>query len=66
MSYCTNATGYFNIPEQSLDPPDYSGLYYCDRCERLLDADDPWPLCWVCAREDNPRIPFWMYDSEED
>lgn len=50
--YTTNPTRCFNIPEPSLEPPEYNGPHYCDRCERILDADDPWPLCWVCAREE--------------
>ncbi|MDE6455680.1 MAG: hypothetical protein K2L38_07240 [Dysosmobacter sp.] len=53
MSYYTNAAGRcFRLPEPSLDEPEYDGPHYCDRCERPLDAEDPWPLCWVCAMEE--------------
>lgn len=53
MMHPTNPTGYFNIPEPPLEPPEYDGPHYCERCERPLDTDDPHPLCRVCAREED-------------
>lgn len=53
MNYYTNTAGRrLWMPEPSLDEPEYNGPHYCERCERPLDAEDPWPLCWVCAMEE--------------
>lgn len=53
MSYYQNTLGrWLWMPEPSLEPPEYSGPRYCDKCERPLGNDEPSPLCWVCAREE--------------
>lgn len=46
-----NPTGYFNIPEPALEPPDPIGPGYCPICGAKLDLFDPFPLCGICERD---------------
>lgn len=41
MTYPTNPTGYFNIPEPSLEPPDPVIIGYCSKCKGELYQDEP-------------------------
>lgn len=51
MMYPTNPTGYFNIPEPSLNEPTSAWDGLCQVCGCRLNIYDPAPLCGVCARE---------------
>ena len=57
MMYPTNPTGYFNIPEPSLEPPDPVIIGYCSKCKGELYQDDPTVyedgkrMCVDCFRE---------------
>lgn len=57
MTYSTNPTGYFNIPEPSLEPPDPVIIGYCSKCKGELYQDEPTVyedgkrMCVDCFRE---------------
>jgi len=57
MTYPTNPTGYFNIPEPSLEPPDPVIIGYCSKCKGELYQDEPTVyedgkrMCVDCFRE---------------
>lgn len=50
MMYPTNPTGYFNIPEPSLDPPDPIIVCYCSKCKSEIYQGEP------TAFEDGKRM----------
>ena len=41
MMYPTNPTGYFNIPEPSLEPSDPVIVGFCSKCKGELYQYDP-------------------------
>lgn len=41
MSYPTNPTGYFNIPERPLEPPDPAIVGYCSKCKGEIYQYEP-------------------------